>query len=803
MLEGKLEITFKKGKKNKKSKKPQSITVIKTLTFGGSQKSLDTVQEQEISLALTQKIEQAVAQNIPENFEVEFEYEQGNRIKKVKEKGTLWDREEEVLRVRETPNANPFGNTNQNKVNSDIDYQSDFYNPYNFIPTPPRDKTNTELDDRKPMGHGKYHQGYWSGNIAVTLKTKTPLLIPDASNATEDSNEHKTYDIRQDSQGKPILPITSVKGMLRSEYEAITNSRYGIWQKHEDRLAYRMSAKSDNILPARVEKNNDRLFLRVMDNNSLVGKTAKLKRYDKNSSLEDAGESRAATRYQSSKTLPKHGDAVWVKLDKSKVKQIIPYEQTPDDMSWKKGWVCVTGANIQDKMNERVFLENTSDELILVTPEIKSLWEELIKNYQQTHIKDLKTRQRQGKKPSDYLGHKSVDTAWSKHIWDKNELKFDEGTLCYVEFDDRGEIIAIQPVTISRRLYTFSPEKLLDKSLKPPTKMDELSPADRVFGWVKQKGNGSYKGNLRINSMSCDTKNSILSFGKDGFPLNILGKPQESQAKFYQAQDKEGTPLSNGIQKEEGYSNQNQGLRGRKVYPHQNLPDNHWDNPTQNRTHEDNNGHHQEYYRPDSEKDDQNRSIKAWVKQATIFTFNIDITNLSTVELGALLYLLSLEENHYHRLGGAKPYGFGSVSLTIDWDKSDLRMGEGWKEYYSSLLNETSHGNDKAKETIDTYQNAIKEAYSKNNQEFTEVSFIKAFEVYTRGYQDNLPTHYPRLQANPNNNKKIFDWFVENDANRNEGDGFKLALPELAIEKGLPLQPHQSKTAKLDKSQRR
>lgn len=43
-------------------------------------------------------------------------------------------------------------------------------------------------------------------------------------------------------------------------------------------------------------------------------------------------------------------------------------------------------------MNERVFIEQNNNDLIPVTPEIKSLWEELIRNYQQTHVKDLEKR---------------------------------------------------------------------------------------------------------------------------------------------------------------------------------------------------------------------------------------------------------------------------------------------------------------------------------------------------------------------------------------------------------------------------
>lgn len=193
------------------------------------------------------------------------------KLKKIREKGKSW----EISAQAEAKQSKPA-----TVLTSSIEVTGDFHNPYNFIPTPPRKNDNSELFDRAPVGHGKYHQDYWSGNITVKLKTKTPLLIPDAGNATEDNNGHKTYPLRIGADGKPLLPITSVKGALRLAYEIVTNSRYSIFEKHEDRLAYRTPARI-TVVPARVESKDGKLFLRIMDDTGLVGETARLKRYEK------------------------------------------------------------------------------------------------------------------------------------------------------------------------------------------------------------------------------------------------------------------------------------------------------------------------------------------------------------------------------------------------------------------------------------------------------------------------------------------------------------------------------------------
>jgi hypothetical protein len=287
----------------------------------------------------------------------------------------------------------------------------------------------------------------------------------------------------------------------------------------------------------------------------------------------------------------------------------------------------------------------------------------------------------------------------------------------------------------------------------------------------------------------------VESFGSNGFPLAILGQPKPQQARFYIAKDKEGTPLDKGITKENTYQN-NYGLRGRKVYPHHNnLPAQYWNNPNEDRTQETQEGRFQEYRRPKNsknvERDDQNRSIKAWVKPNTTFSFNIDVTNLSDVELGALLWLLSLPENHYHRLGGGKPLGFGSVKLTIDWDKSDLRKGETWRDFYSSLYSTSDSSTREAEASIKIFKNAVTEAYS-NIKSFEEVRFIQAFCCGCQGFNDNKPVHYPRKRQQPGQNPvppnpegKAFEWFVENERTGKDAKP-PVSLPELWNETGLP-----------------
>ena len=154
------------------------------------------------------------------------------------------------------------------------------------------------------------------------------------------------------------------------------------------------------------------------------------------------------------------------------------------------------------------------------------------------------------------------------------------------------------------------------------------------------------------------------------------------------------------------------------------------------------------------------------------FHFDLHISNLSAVELGALLWLLKLPEDYCHRLGGGKPLGFGSVHLEID--TIDLANGQWWKAYYACLeppkddVNDgRSHLTDAQKAdpggVIQKFKTAVEEAFGKPfDNVFDNVRFIKAFCHAARGFGDH-PTHYPRTDDQEPQADEGFQWFVANE----------------------------------------
>jgi len=704
----------------------------------------------------------------------------------------------------------------------------DFHNPYNFIPAPPRKTDHPELGDHAPVSQDRFHEDRYTGRITVLMKALTPLIVIDPE-TEQISNEHKTYDALRDADGRPLIPPSSVRGMLRSAYEAVTNSRFGRFDsKHKARLAYRMEAREGlKLIPARVHEGKIHLLTgtsKVRNDGQPDGPqyAAWLPRYW-NGQLDQN-----AVKYQNG-NLPKHGDVVvcWIeKMKHSKpnftfwrVRKIVkgsdvenlgdrPEPSRPRGKSfpaeppeWKQvhGWVCITNANINRKHDERVFFVDPRANPpgpFDVTDEHRKKWKELIGNYLEIHKDDIKKREEEGRKCNEYLGPKPGRTAWSRHICEK-DLELKDGTLCYIRLkQDCSEVDALFPVMIARELYEASPWDLLHESLRPAAGISQLSPADRVFGWVSMDNDGSrneptaVRGLLRVGLVTCLTRreDAIEEFGGDGLPLAILAQPKPQQGRFYVARNVQGEAQGNGLNKRQAGYAAGKGLRGRKVYPHHaGLPQGHWDNPMEDRT-QHGNGPWQEYRRPQNdgrERDNQNRSIRGWIRPGTEFSFDIHVLNLSKVELGALLWLLALPDNYFHRFGGGKPLGFGSVRLSVE--KIDVGNDVWIKQRYDSwkpAKNEDDHLT-LQKEAIAAFKVALVDAYPERRN-FKDIPFINAFLRACQGFEDQRPIHYPRATANgqpgpPHPDGESFRWFVANEKSKN-----RYALRNLWEDDGLP-----------------
>lgn len=711
-----------------------------------------------------------------------------------------------------------------------------FVNPYTFLPFPPRPSEGSAFCDAAPASHAWFAPDRFAARLTVTLHVVTPLLLADAARAVtlgEGPSAHKVMPLRLLPDGTPLIASTSVKGMLRAAFEAVTNSRLPFTGGHVNRYGFRMPAEEAlGMVPAQVvARPSGGLALRL-----LWGNNPYKPRFDPEDGrfyvkgrLMHAAWLRAyggGARSYPGGARPRHGDAVTITLARrnpgafayDEVTTIMPAPGTTD------AFVCRTNENIKGKHHERVFFRGVPQatgrcadgfdplpDLILLNDDHLRDWTELVRNGIAANAQRIRFKQTRGY-PLDRHSGQGTDVnhvALSRHIVPPGETTLLPGALVYARFsrEARPSFIGISPVLIGRDLYRHAPDRFLPDSIRPATRRDRLSPADRVFGWVSQgrdrppAGQGAHRGQLRIGPvrLTRDCAAAIEDFTRPatppryrhqhGLPLAILGQPKPHQARFYAAADPAGTRLPDGVPKGFGYSDPTrQGLRGRKVYPHHRLAattPRYWepppaqgqsgqpDTPAEQLQPAEGLPVYREYQRRAANgelRDDQNRSIKAWVKPRATFEFEIRAHNLSEAELGALLWLLTLPSDHHFRLGGGKPLGFGSVRLELDTGKSAILDAAAVAGRYTDPLGRADqqgwHQNT-ADEAIKAFSKAACAVFQASD--FERIPAIEAFRCAARG--PSWPVHYPRVMPTrrtgsvvpPDPAGESFRWFVENE----------------------------------------
>ena len=734
-----------------------------------------------------------------------------------------------------------------------------FHNPYTFVASLPRDriKQGEFAGDFDPLAcdsdlsHAALSPNLWTGHIPIKLTTVTPLVLLKNDGRERNPREHQIYDVFD------RIPESSLRGMLRSAYEVVTNSRYGCFS-NDDRLAYRMRPQEAlNLIPAVIEDGgNGKLVARLYTGTSVPTNrgpgngaggrgpmyAAMLTRYHSNASLNSRCVAYNTQTGHWETYEPQTGHEVSAEIVSSrhdrpfyrfwKVVQVWPSGSPapPTQGRVVTGRVLITNQNMGNKHDERIFF-NPETGTFPITEAIKEGWQMRIKSYRDAHSEDdifgRKNHEKHRVDPWEKIGDDPGDTAWSPHLYHdgKNKdrwgstphdaAKLSPNDMVYARCEFRGNSITgiadLFPVMISRELYADSPKDLLDRSLRPAKKRSELSPADRLFGWVPQldpeeqnRESQPYKGRIRVVCEDRSRPEIVHRFDDKTLPLTILGQPKPAQGRFYVA-DNKGEPQHKKNKVGAGYdARQGKTLRGRKQYWHHKgleaeltedkQTECYWQPSTEDRTQVKRKSRYQEYRRPNDkdgkpQRDPQNRSIKGWIKPGIEFRVSLYVQNLQPEEVGALLWLLSLPEKHYFKLGYGKPLGFGSVRLEIDDSVLPLGTSKDWQKYYAKLdadppatLDASQRG-----QCIQAFQKSMIAAYNAHKN-FDDLPFITGFLQILEGPMaddlPDLPIHYPREDRNPTPEGENFRWFTANER------GWKDALPDVIDAEGLPYEPY-------------
>lgn len=679
-----------------------------------------------------------------------------------------------------------------------------FLNPYNFVRFLGKGKENSNDPEVKLLGrcapppHDRY-VGI-SGRITCTLETVTPLFISDSEGVCEEPDDHKSYRFFQ-VNNQYAIPSTALRGMVRNVFEAVTNSCMTIFEGA--RQSYHLdSSLAPQLVPARVEKDGDRWLLRLLTGTTQfnIGATpqgpqyaAWIHRYwpmrPSGTLRQDLPQNDRIRRFQQRTAQGnevrvhdlRHGEECyallklmqhphpriqfWDVIELSRDSRQLEGKKQPNERV-EKGWICITNQNIEPKHSERFFFraaENNDHPDTIELPErVRQEYEDLIRDYQERHGKAVKWR-RDHNQPFDIpFGD---EPGLSRFIYTEAERELRGGELVYAMLEgqvDQPRVKFIVPVSVPRVAYENSIAQLLlthHNHLSPCKNYSTLCPACRVFGWVHQRApedltvRVAYAGRVAFSYGILQGEPKKIN---ESIPLAILSSPKPTTTPFYLLGANE-QPNFNVT-----YDTSGARLRGRKFYRHHGTA-----NP-------------EEYRRAGDRRDGQNRTVRDVLDKGNRFTFIVHFENLAPVELGALLWALELEEGWVHRLGFAKPLGFGSVKVSVGMvevlnprERYASLTTSGWYKVERKLWQQ---------QCLEKFKTAMQRRYNKTFDELKNVQDIRAL----LGAVPKLPVHYPRPPYNntprPDPEGKQYEWFIGNERTK------KLALKLAPDDKeGLPL----------------
>lgn len=665
-----------------------------------------------------------------------------------------------------------------------------FLNPYNFVR--PLDKPRREnhvLGDCTPPPHDRYVDGLLTGRITCTVTAKTPLFISDSHAVEVSPNQHKTFRFFE-CEGKPAIPASSLRGMIRSMFEAITNSCFTVLS--DKKLSKHVaSGNANRLVPARVEKVNGEFMLRLLPGTNQANPAglprgapqyaAWIKLYSPmRGNLTAMANPDSPYAERSMLSLPsgmRHGSPCAVIVDRmnhpprrtrsgrmfgqfsfwnvvhiAASRGALPRSQPGQKVV--DGWLCVTNQNIENKHDERVFFADGNARLLPLDESVVEDYEDLIEDYQDRHRDDIEKRRKRGQPISEPIPGSRKDAGLSRFIVDQQERYMRDGALVYAMLTGTSESLSvgfIAPVSIPRVGYGQSIGDRLDPGVPSMRSYlhkcrcyDQLCPACRLFGWVYGTGDpkepkleanerSAYAGRIRLtHATPVDGK---VQQRRQPSILSILSTPKPTTTQFYLLKNNKPDGYVD-------YDDPGARLRGRKFYRH------HGDEPSKHR-----NGY--EYERVGGTSDDQNRTVHGVVEKGSLFEFELEFENLHSLELGALLWALELEPRMNHRLGYGKPLGLGSVKL----DVTGVELLEPQTRYSDLSSAGWKHPIDKG---------AFLKVYTDLFNEAMCIQYGAAFKDLLKELKALLSDpcldaiHYPRQDPEPTEEGENFKWFVGN-----------------------------------------
>ncbi|MBF2063251.1 MAG: TIGR03986 family CRISPR-associated RAMP protein [Calothrix sp. C42_A2020_038] len=543
--------------------------------------------------------------------------------------------------------------------------------PYNFVELP--DKVVPAQLPLPP--HNVYDSERYTGKIDCTLTTSSPLYI--RCGLTKEEFECDTesknlpdffYTETASKVRKPVLPGSSLRGMLRSLVEIISFSKFdkvSEYQKFffravaadkDDPLKdiYKNGLKKENLKAGYLVEKNDGWYIRPATD--IEGKYFI---YIKEKDIE--GKINGFTYMRSLDYVPQYKQNISFEDFYTQNGRHCAKKISSDCTKFNTLGVLVASGNMLENAN----LDEQKREVKLKSkdgrkyhylvgipdskPQLVKISDDAITAYCSALTNFQKAKSPYDNNPFD----ENSGVLKNGRVIFYSQLKSEEITLFgqspnfRIPYIPKGKQTAASAVD-------FIPERLRDKSI--------IDIADAIFGFVRDKKQEDEKqqvrkGRIFISDAECLSNTDDIWWEKTANHVitpQILASPKATTFQHYLVQPESTQAQKIKLKHYASEPEEETVIRGHKLYWHKGSePDIKHPNPSE-------------------VSETQKTEIKP-IGIGVKFKFTINFENLSEVELGALMWVLDIAANEKYRLslGMGKPLGMGAVKIEPNLYLSD------------------------------------------------------------------------------------------------------------------------------------
>lgn len=584
-----------------------------------------------------------------------------------------------------------------------------FRNPYHFVPIEQDIPGTIESPEGEPLSNeilqhrsfDRYHDHTHSGRIVCRLTTVTPM-VAGAKQTTEADGYTRVHPFERD--GKPAIPSTSIRGCISAIAEAASNSALRVLknkkysrrvtmeemgQRVEDFSALGMIVEENGELRLRpltmpAVKMENGVFTLPAKYRGMFSTGINLKAYCYNSgSISRAHyaysqefpcffSARTAGTYSIDKNGIVNGNGGKlagngaVLLGTTTTTDPVPCTET----SPQRGILRVLytternalGDMPQGKHHE-IFIpyppEMESSATYPITKEALERFHRLAKESESEN----KRRARQTP-PQDPLPYALKGAEPLRNRIEAYQLK--HGDIVFFTPNDSQEIVEVWISQIWRKELNDGAHdffRRVNPELLPFHEgRNKITPAEAVFGFVEVNQKGETRNNARSLASRLRFSEGVMIHCPDGgcyydqnegIALRILAAPKPPCPSFYFRRNNLPANVNDSSQcyiSKQALNANTHRPQGRKFYLNHSGSGQSIIDGCRTRHPEDN-------------KNQKNR-VKP-VREGISFSFHIDFDNLSSFELGLLIYSLNPADVFHHKIGMAKALGLGTVKIDI------------------------------------------------------------------------------------------------------------------------------------------